>query len=67
MPGHTAADAAPVAGSDPGHKRRWGILTDASGSLGGSCIVTSTAVGRSLPGPSGIRGANFRRTRLYAH
>src|SRR4030088_2211106 len=35
MPGHTAADAAPVAGSDRGHKRRWGILADPSASLGG--------------------------------
>jgi hypothetical protein len=35
MPGHTAADAAPVAGSDPGHKQRSGILADPSGSRGG--------------------------------
>jgi hypothetical protein len=35
MPGHTAADAAPVAGSDSGHKRRWWILAHPSGSLGG--------------------------------
>ncbi len=35
MPGHTAADAALVAGSDSGHKRRWWILAHPSGSLGG--------------------------------
>src|SRR4030081_2994186 len=34
MPGHTAADAAPVAASDPGHKRRWSILAHPSGSPG---------------------------------
>ena len=35
MPGQTAAaDAAPVAGSDPGHKRRWWILAHPSGSPG---------------------------------
>ena len=34
MPGHTAADAAPVAASDPGHKRRWWILAHPSGSPG---------------------------------
>ncbi|MEA2145383.1 MAG: hypothetical protein QOG59_970 [Solirubrobacteraceae bacterium] len=34
MPGHTAADAAPVAASDSGHKRRWWILAHPSGSPG---------------------------------
>jgi hypothetical protein len=35
MPGHTAADRAPVAASDSGHTRRWGILAHPSGNLGG--------------------------------
>jgi membrane-associated phospholipid phosphatase len=34
MPGHTAADAAPVAASDSGQQRRWWILAHPSGSLG---------------------------------